>query len=35
MKDELRTIAGVGVPAQTVTQYGEKNVHIDKAENVT
>lgn len=35
MKDELQTIAGVGLPAKTVNQYGEKNVHIDKAENVT
>src|SRR5574344_2123087 len=35
MKDEIQTIAGVGLPAKTVNQYGEKNVHIDTAENVT
>lgn len=35
MKDELQTVAGVSLPAKTVNQYGEKNVHIDKAENVT
>lgn len=35
MKDGLQTGAGVGLPAKTVNQYGEKNVHIDKAENVT
>lgn len=35
MKEELQTIAGAGLPAKTVNQYGEKNVHIDKAENVT
>ncbi len=35
MKDELETIVGVGLPAKTVNQYGDKSVHIDKAENVT
>lgn len=35
MKDELQMIAGVGLPARTVNQNGEKNVHIDKAESVT
>lgn len=35
MKDELQTVAGVGLPVKTVNQYGEKNVHIEKAENVT
>lgn len=24
MKDEIQTIAGVGLPAKTVNQYGEK-----------
>ena len=34
MKNELQNISSVGVPATTVYQNGEKNVHIDHAETV-
>jgi len=36
MKNELQMAASINtLPAKTVNQYGKKNVHIDKAENVT